>query len=155
MTGIQSILLWHGERNWWKNDRFWPLIFSHTGYFGKDWHSVQTYKMSSILTSTMYTYFTFSVTRLLNKMQSTLWQNIHETEGCTVTYLYLKFLPFLFSVMKCRGILGFIHLKLSKQVRWSQKSSLQCPVAFLNQVQYNSLYTTFREQIKWNETSWR
>lgn len=63
-------------------------------------------------------------------------------------YLDLKFLRFLSSVMKCRGILSFVSLELSRQVRWSQKCRLQCPLAFLNQVQYSSQYTTLNELLE-------
>lgn len=143
-------------------DHFWPLFFSHTGCFGKDWHilfSVLSYKINSIfLPSTINPSFTFSMTRLLIKIQNTPGQGIHEIEGCIMMYLYLRFLHFLSSVMKCRGRLSFVWLKLSRRVRWSQKCRLQCPMAFLNQVQYTSQYTTLwklLEQIKWSKTRWR
>lgn len=143
-------------------DHFWPLIFSNTGWFGKDWHTlfpVLSYKINLIfLPPTINPSFTFSTARLLIKIQNTLWQGIHEIEGCRMIYLYLKFLLFLPSVTKCRVILSFIWFKLSRQVRWSQKCRLRCPVAFLNQVQYNSQCTTLKElleQIKWSETRWR
>lgn len=138
------------------------MIFSHTGCFGKDWHilfSVLSYKINLIfLPSTINTSFTFSMTRLLIKIQNKLWQGIHKIEGCIMIYLDLKFLCFLSSVMKCRGILSFVSLELSRQVRWSQKCRLQWPLAFLNQVQYSSQYTTLNElleQTKWSETRWR
>lgn len=137
-------------------DLFWPLIFSNTGSLIDICFSLSYEIILIFFSLALNPFFTFSVTRLVIKIQNTLWQGIHEIEGCIMIDLYLKVLLFLSSVMKWRSTLRCIWL--SRQVRWSQKCRLQCPVAFLNHMQYTSHYTTLKElleQRKWSETRWR